>query len=310
MRVIKADAPRFVHAHWTYEFALGAIKSGVSTVTTIHDLPWHVLTYFRDPHRFIRLLMAYEVAWRGETFTAVSTDAAAHFQRYFRPKANITVIPNGLPDLVFQMGEGQDPRNDRTITFASILQGWSRLKNAKAALEAFSIVRREIPHARLKMFGLDYEQGGPAQQWAIKHDLDADVTFLGKLPYTELMTCVKKEIDVLVHPSLSESFSMTALEAMALRKPVIAGRETTGVSELLGFGKSGVLVDVTDPHAIAAEMLRLAQDESYRDRIAQCAYDRASSQYRLGAVMDQYESLYSRILQARPVVMGTLLSTT
>ena len=309
-RVIRRDAPRFVHAHWTYEFALGAIRSGVPTVTTIHDLPWHVLMHFRDPHRFVRLLMAYEVAWRGEHFTAVSSDAASHFRRYFRPKANIKVISNGLPDSFFQMDEQASRRSGHTIMFATILQGWSRLKNAKTALKAFSLMRRQFPDARLTMFGLDYEQDGPAQQWAIQNDLDASVTFQGNLPYMELMNRVKNEIDVVVHPSLGESFSMTALEAMALKKPVIAGRRATGVSEVLGFGNNGILVDVTDPEATANGMLRVAKGKEFRDRVAQSGFDRAWSHYRLAAVAGQYEALYSSILQPRPAKIDGVHSTT
>ena len=298
IRVIKADAPRLVHAHWTYEFALGAVKSGFPTVTTIHDLPWHVLMHFRNPHRFVRLLMAYQVALRGEHFTAVSTDAASHFRRYFKRKANITVIPNGLPDSVFQMSEQPKPRTAPTITFATVLQGWNRLKNARAALTAFGIVHRQFPNARFTMFGSDYEPGGPAQQWAFQHGLDANVSFLGKLPHMELISRLNNEIDVLVHPSLNESFSITALEAMALKKPVIAGKDTNGVREVLGFGKNGILVDITNPPEIANAMIRLAHDKPYRDHMALSGYNRASSLYRLDAVVSQYEALYSSILQA------------
>src|ERR1700744_2836552 len=33
-QAIELDAPDFVHAHWTYEFALGALRSGTPTLTT------------------------------------------------------------------------------------------------------------------------------------------------------------------------------------------------------------------------------------------------------------------------------------
>jgi glycosyltransferase involved in cell wall biosynthesis len=295
-RTIRADRPAFVHAHWTYEFALGALRSKIHTVTTIHDLPWNVLRYYRDPHRAVRLLMAYAVALEGTQFTAVSNDAAAHFRRYFKPGSKIEVIYNGLPDRMFELQDEPKSTCEDRCTFATILQGWSRRKNATAALEAFGIVRSKVPEAKLFMFGLDYEKDGPAHCWARQRGLDAGVTFVGELTYPELQQTLREQVDVIVHPSLDESFSMAALEGMALKKPVIAGRATPGVREVLGFGKGGILVNLHRPKAIADAMIRLVQDQQYRRQVARDGFERASSLYRLEEVVSQYEALYQRIL--------------
>jgi glycosyltransferase involved in cell wall biosynthesis len=303
-RVIKADAPSFVHAHWTYEFALGALRSGVPTVTTIHDLAWNVLRYYRDPHRAVRLLMAYEVALRGRHFTAVSEGAALHFSRHIKPGAEIEIIPNGLPDKVFDLG--RQPRRESSIgiTFATILLGWSRRKNAETALKAFGILRRQFSGARLVMFGLDYELGGRAHQWAREMSLDRVVFFAGPVAYAELLQRVSEEVDVVVHPSLDEAFSMAALETMALRKALIAGETTPGMREMLGCSGGG-LVDVKKPTAIAQAMLQLATNANYRHHLANHGYERAFKHYRLSAVANSYEAVYKNLIQAQtsaPVV--------
>jgi glycosyltransferase involved in cell wall biosynthesis len=298
-RMMIEDQCQLIHAHWTYQFALAALASEIPVIVTIHDLPWNVLRHFRDMHRVARLLMAYGVAMQGRHFTAVSSDAASHFRRFFKPGANIAVIPNGLPSGVFD-AEPKTARASRgEFVFASILQGWSRLKNAKAALKAFRIVRHEVPDARFLMFGVDHEPGGKAHRWAIEQSLDDGVTFVGLVAYRDLLSRMRDEVDVVVHPSLDESFSMTALEGMALNKPVIAGKDTAGVREVLGFGKNGILVDVRSPSAIAEQMIRLARDKRYRDSVAQSGFDRASSQYRLESVMTQYESLYRNVLESQ-----------
>ena len=89
---------------------------------------------------------------------------------------------------------------------------------------------------------------------------------------------------------------MAALEGMALRKPVIAGRSTPGVRKVLGFGEAGILVDVRDPAALAEAMIQLARNPEYLTRVAESGYERASKLYRLEAVMTQYQELYKRIL--------------
>lgn len=301
-QAIREDAPEFVHAHWTYEFALGALRSGVSTLTTIHDLPWNVLRYYRDSHRAIRLLMAYETALRGRNFTAVSESAARHFAHYFKPGTTIRVIPNGLADAVFEMGRQERPGRRSGITFATVLEGWSRRKNAATALRAFALVRREVQNARMAMFGCGYEPNGSAHRWARQNGLDRDVVFAGCLAHDDLLQRVSEDVDIVVHPSRDEAFSMAALEALALRKALIAGETTPGMREMLGPG-GGILVDVRNPAAMAQAMLQLGTNADYRRHLAQHSYERALQHYPLSATADAYESLYLTML--RPVRTGT-----
>jgi glycosyltransferase involved in cell wall biosynthesis len=295
-RVIRADAPRFVHAHWTYEFALGALASSVPTLTTIHDLPWNVLRYFQHIGVSVRFLMAYMVAFKGRSFTAVSPAAARHFRRWLRPGAEIAVIPNFMADWVFDLGRTSDSRADRSFTFVTVLQGWSRLKNGKCALRAFQLARKSLPDARLIMIGLGYEANGAARKWATSQGLDQGVTFRGPMQYGALLRFVMQEADVLVHPSVEESFSLAALEAMALKKAVIAGVRTPGTRWVLDEGRVGLLVDVRDPKAVAGAMQRLAGDPGLRRKLADAAFEHAWNNFRADVVVPQYEALYNSVV--------------
>ena len=88
---------------------------------------------------------------------------------------------------------------------------------------------------------------------------------------------------------------MTALEAMALRKPVIAGERTPGVREVLGFGEGGVLVDVSNPKAIAEQMLCLARDSNLSGPHGRKRLCPEPASYRLETIVQQYESLYKQL---------------
>ena len=296
-QLMREDCCTLIHAHWTYEFALAALASGIPTLVTIHDQPWKVLRHFRDAHRVARLLMAYKTALCARHFAAVSAGAAGHFRRYLNPGACIEVIPNGVPNALFELGRHDHcPVNHRT-RFATILQGWTRLKNGAAALAAFAKARESIPGATLAMFGLDYEPGGPAQQWAIRNRLAEAVSFVGPLNYEELLTHVSAEVDILLHPSLNETFSMTILECMALHKPVLVGLHTSGMREMLGQ-EGGMFVDVSDPSSIAQSMIRLARDHDLCHFLSRHAFERARRLYRLETVIDRYEALYRQVLRA------------
>jgi L-malate glycosyltransferase len=250
-----------------------------------------VLRYFRDRSRAVRLMIAYWVAMRCDRYTAVSEDAANHFRRYLRPGAKIEVIPNFLSDNIFEVGHTK-AHSDRPFTFATILQGWTRRKNATAALKAFAIASRSAPESRLIMMGTDYEEDGPAHRWARHNGCDRGVTFAGCLPYKQMLRRVSDEVDVIVHPSLDEAFSMTVLESMALGKTVIAGRDTPGIRQALRDGDAGVLTDVRDSGSIAQAMLALLANPSNRQRLAQNGYEHVASTYRKEIIIPQYEAVY------------------
>lgn len=293
-KAIKEQQPEFVNAHWTYEFALGALASSRPTLVTVHDLPWNVLRYFRDVHRTLRLAMAYAVALQCRRYTAVSTDAANHFRRYLRPDAQIEVIPNFCSNEILQLPPHL-PAPAPPLTFATVLQGWTRQKNGKAAIEAFQLVRRTHPETRLLMFGDGYESGGPAHAWALHNACAEGITFRGLLPYPVLIQSLRQDAHVLVHPSLNEAFSKTILDAMGLGKPVVAGRNTPGVGQLLG-ADAGIMVDVRRVEEVAMAMRRFCLDRRLIESMGKSAKERAKSEFNGTHVVEAYEQAYRHFM--------------
>lgn len=283
---IGRERPSVVHAHWTYEFALGAMESGVPTVVTAHDAPLRVLRLLPTPYRLMRTVMAFETARQARFLTAVSHSVAEHFRRYFRYSGAIRVIPNGLLEEWFpgRRGEGRTGGS----VFASVLNGWGELKNGAAVLTAFAMVRKVLPGSELLLFGVGHGEGEEAQEWARPRGMDAGVRFLGAVDRATLRRELGGRADVLVHPSREESFGMTIAEAMALGLPVIAGRQGGAVAEILEDGACGVLTDVQSPAALAEEMLRLAGDAELQARVARAGVASARRRFWMGDVLAAY----------------------
>ena len=205
---VRKERPDIVHAHWTYEFALGAIDSGVPAVVTAHDAPLSILRLNPTPYRLLRTLMAWQVARRAPRLTAVSTFVAEHFHRYFGYRSAIPVIPNGLPNEWFRDEPGTASRAPHTV-FASVLNGWGVLKNTKTLLRAFQLVRDSSPRSRLLLYGHGHGPGEDAEIWAQKRALCGNVRFCGAVDRAVLAEGLQSEAQVLVHPALEESFGMT-----------------------------------------------------------------------------------------------------
>lgn len=286
-RAILREQPSVVHAHWTYEFALGSLDSGVTTVVTVHDAPLRTLMLDPTPYRLIRVLMAFQVARRARFLTAVSRSVADHFRAILRFRRPIAIIPNGLPDQIFSPRESHRLRAHGRVTFVSVLTGWGKLKNASTLLKAFGEVHATLPQTRLILFGAGHGPGEGAERWACDRGLQAGVIFAGQVDYSEVIALISREADVMVHPSLEESFGMTIAEAMAMAVPVIAGGHS-GVVSTLEDGKAGVLTDVSDHRKLAREMLLLAGSESIRSRVGRAAFESANRRFRLDTVLVSY----------------------
>jgi len=287
------EKPTFLHAQWTYEFALAAIASGLPHVVTARDAPINVLRYNFIPYRVVRTLMAYQACRQAQRIVANSPYTAAHLKRFGFHTKPMDVIPNGVPAALF--GRSRITRPDGQITFATNLVGWGGYKNGAVVIEAFAKIRDKLSHARLLMFGDGHGQGEVAQNWAQQHDYQDGIEFVGQVPYTRLLEMMSQDVDILVHPALEESFSNAAVEAMAFGIPVIAGRASGGVSWVLGHGQYGVVVDVRSAQDVGRAMLRLAQNADERVRIGNAGRDSVSAFFRIERVADRYEAIYAEL---------------
>lgn len=298
---MKSDPCDIVHAHWTYEFALAAIASGQPYVVTAHDAPLQILRLTLRPYkvfayRFIRTLMAIEVARRARYLTAVSPYVARHFRKILRYPNPIEVIPNGLPESAFVSRERKQGGGESEVTFATVLTGWGRYKNGQVALRSFEHVRKVVPQARLLMFGWGHGEGEEAWLWARERGMSEGVEFVGSVPHPLLLERLDAEVDVLVHPSLQEAHPVSVVEAMALGIAVIGGTHSGGVPFTLENGKAGLLVDVRSPQEVAQAMLRLAKDPETRLALGKSAYESAWRRFRIESVVDAYEETYDEVL--------------
>jgi glycosyltransferase involved in cell wall biosynthesis len=296
---MRASGCDVIHAHWTYEFGLAAVESGLPCVVTAHDIPTKVLRFARHPYWLVKPLLAWPVLRRARCITAVSPYVAQALRGFVKPEREIIVIPNGATSEVFAL---YDERKRRTqggaFRFASVLTGWSPLKNGARLIEAFGILRKVFgDRVELSMFGDGHETGGPAQQWSRRHHLEEGVEFVGPQPYDTLMTRLVQSADVLVHPSLEEAFCMAVLEAMAIGVPVIAGRQSGAIPWLLNGGKCGLLVDVASPKSIASGMRTLLEDNSMGSALAQSGRQKALDEFRLEGVAALYEDVLARAVQ-------------
>ena len=296
---IALAAPDIVHVHWSYEFALAALDQPFPHLITCHDSPGAVLRHTRNAYRAVRYLMAQQVFRRGREFTTVSDYMA---QALAPALGHVPqVIPNPVAAAVLALGRARTAPQTRRV--AMVCNGWDRLKNPEPALQAFAQWRAAQPLAELHLYGEGFGAGQTAQRWAAAQGISAGMQFHGRLAHSVLITRLA-QADVLLHPSLEESFGVVLAEAMGLGLPVVAGQDSGAVPWVLGadstgHSEAGILVQVRSPKAILAA-LELVFDTNYGMR-SLGGVRRVGSNFSAISVTQRYEERYLQVLSKASV---------
>lgn len=142
----------------------------------------------------------------------------------------------------------------------------TRDKGTSELIKAFRKLSEDNPKVKLLMLGRTDSTNPPDKEdmeWAAGSDR---VILPGKVPADEIAAYMSA-IDILVHPTYREGFSMVLQEAMAMGLPIIT-TDIPGPSEVITEGKTGVLVPAKDVEALYKEMKSLMGDPHRMDRFS------------------------------------------
>jgi len=110
-------------------------------------------------------------------------------------------------------------------------------------------------------------------------------------------------IDVFALTSLWEGLPITALEAMASGKPVVA-TDTGGIREVIREGETGFLVSPRDMDKMSERIVMLLKDRILRIEIGQKARDSLGFNFTLSHMVRESENIYGDLLKKKEVLYG------
>ncbi len=159
-------------------------------------------------------------------------------------------------------------------------------KGHPTLIEAWPLVLEKVPEARLLIIGEGSQREtleAQADGLALLGEECSEDRCVGtrkarpgaKVLFTGLrddVPAVTAALDVAVLPSYREAQGLALLEAMALRRPVVASR-VGGVPEMIENERTGLLVPPRDPAALAAAVVRLLTDHPLADMLARAGHD-------------------------------------
>jgi spore coat protein SA len=124
------------------------------------------------------------------------------------------------------------------------------------------------------------------------------INFVGAIDQEKLLQYYW-DADILVNPSLSESFGMSLVEAMACELPVIATR-VGGMTSVIEEGKTGLLVEPANLSALAKNIIDLLGKPELRKQMGIEGNRRANTLFAWDKVADETLSCYKNMCD-RPI---------
>src|SRR5712691_8830742 len=264
-----------------------------------------------DGESDIRVEIEREAVRRSAAIVAASEIELDELRRLYRADAaRVAVIPCGVDPMVFHPLRQADAREalgrdqcERLILFVGRIE---QIKGIDVLLRAMGVLFRRYPDLRsdvcLLVVGGALDPGDDApetekilelRRLVHEHRMESNVAFVGSRGQEEL-ALYYAAADVCAVPSLTESFGLVALEAMACGTPVV-GTRVGGLQTLIEDGESGLLVPPGDDEALAEAIAQVLTDHRLRMHLAHGARDRAEH-YTWQSVGEKITELYAQIL--------------
>ncbi len=258
-------------------------------VTTLHGTD--ITLVGQDPS--YRSIVKFSIE-RSDGLTAVSEFLKRETIATFGcSECDVRVISNFVDTELFGRRPDGRHRNAFAEPDEKILMHISNFRPVKRVGDVVRVAARvmeKVP-ARLVFVG-DGPDRPMAEEQARGLGIGDRVVFLGKMEsVAELLACA----DLFLLPSESESFGLSALEAMASEVPVV-GTRCGGLEELVQDGVTGRLLPVGAVDAMGKAAIEILSDAQRRRELGAAGRNAAKERYAADRIVALYESYYEEVL--------------
>ena len=274
---------------WITKQMLREEQRDILVVTTLHGTDITIVGQDPSFHSITKFSIE-----KSDALTAVSQYLQRETRNAFGCTAcGIEVIPNFIDPDVYSRDRytgAERPKFNGGRRVLMHISNFRRVKRVKDVVQVFARVNQEVDSV-LVMVG-DGPDRHDAEQEARQRGVEKHVHFLGKI---DSVAPLLAAADLFLLPTDSESFGLSALEALASGTPVI-GTNVGGLPEVVRDGETGVLCGVGDVDGMSGAALELLQDETRWRRMSAYAASDARARFAKDDIVQRYEDLYKNAL--------------
>jgi N-acetyl-alpha-D-glucosaminyl L-malate synthase BshA len=299
-QVVQEQGLSILHVHYAIPHATSAWiaremlreqGADVSVITTLHGTD---ITLVGQAHAY-QAITRFSIE-KSDHITAVSQYLKDETIRAFGcGGCDVQVIPNFVDPAVYNRARWRNELRESLPAGHKVIMHVSNFRAVKCVRDVvriFARIRAAMP-STLVMVG-DGPDRAAAEEEARDLGIDRDVRFLGRIEMVApLMACA----DLFLLPSQTESFGLSALEALASGAPVIASK-VGGLPEVVSNGETGFLLPFGDVGAMADAAVGLLSDAKSWTIMSANAQQDARDRFAIDAIVERYQTLYRSAVPA------------
>jgi N-acetyl-alpha-D-glucosaminyl L-malate synthase BshA len=279
------------HASAAY-FAQQILKSQgieIPFITTLHGTD--ITLVGKDPS--FEPVITFSIN-NSDAVTVVSESLKIDTLEHFDITREIEVIPNFIRHSTYAKDAAINcirrefaPNGEKIITHIS---NFRKVKRVDDVLKVFKRIIEKVP-AKLLLVG-DGPERLNLEQLCRELDICEHTKMLGKI---QDVHGILHHSDLFLLPSQTESFGLSALEALASAVPVVSSN-SGGLPEVNKQGYSGYLSDVGDVEDMATKSIEILSNDQTLQRFKKQAYQH-SLNFGIETILPRYEELYKRLTE-------------
>ena len=294
VEVVKYEKIDILHCHYAIPHATSAYLAkqmlgnpSTKVITTLHGTD--ITLVGLEPSFLPTIKFSIE---QSDGVTAVSRFLREKTVTHFGIDKEIEVIPNFVDINKYRKLEATSVRaqwashNEKILVHTS---NFRPVKRVQDVIRIFSEVQKRVP-SKLILIG-DGPDRSLCEMLCRELAIQDDVKFLGK--QAEIVDLLSAA-DLFLMPSQSESFGLSALEAMACGVPVISS-SVGGLPELNIHNQTGFIAEIGDVERMARYAIELLSNPAKHKMFSEAARNRAI-EFDQDKIVTQYERYYQKVL--------------
>jgi glycosyltransferase involved in cell wall biosynthesis len=207
-------------------------------------------------------------------------------------KSRVVVISNGVDLPPYDKYESSLDYQNYVVFVGRLVFN----KNLNVVISSFTEVIKIIPDARLVVVGF----GPMLEEWkkmVLQLGLNKNVSFTESVSQERKIEILSKSSALLL-PSIAEGMPIVALEAFALRKPVLLS-DIEPHRDIVCDGIDGFLIPPYDKNKWAEKIVFVLSNRQTREDMGRRARYKVENQYNLSGMLKEMTSLYIRCMTRR-----------
>lgn len=286
-KFVRSHQIEIIHAHRARDYPLAALAARQNGSARL-VITRHVLFPLGRIHKLVLRRV-------GRVIAVSQAVADGLIARGIFARERIAVVHNGIDFKRFeQMRQHKSDGPGRLCV--GIVGELSPIKGQVDFLRAASIISSTRDDVDFIIAGVDASRSGEnrsrLERMIEELGLKQRVRITG---WADDVAQLLSSFDVFVSASLSESFGIAIIEAMACGVPVVA-TATGGAQEVIDEDETGRLVPVASAEALAKSIAELLNDRNMRERLATNAQRAVHERFSLAQMVDRTVREYERVL--------------